>query len=88
MPEDDEPELIVPPDLIAGAWANTARVRHSPDEITIDFIRLDPFENRRIVVARVAMTPWFIGDLADSLQRVWQTWRRNSMPPEVTEDDG
>jgi hypothetical protein len=84
----DDFDLIVPPALIAGAWANTTRARPSPDDVTIDFIRLDPFENRGVVVARVALTPWAIGELADSLLGVWQTWMRNSMPPEAQGDDG
>ena len=88
MPEHDDPELIVPPELIVGVWANAARVRQLPEEITIDFIRRDPFENRGIVVARVAGTPRFMGEVADSLQRVWQTWMRNSMPPEALGNDG
>jgi hypothetical protein len=88
VPQHDDPELIVPPELIAGAWANAARVRQLPDEIASTSSASTPFENRGIVVARVAATPWFVGELADSLQGVWQTWVRNSKPPEAPGEDG
>jgi hypothetical protein len=41
MPEDDEPQeqqfnIVLQPEQMAGVWANFASVTHSPHEFTLD----------------------------------------------------
>ena len=94
MPEDGEDigeapsQIIVPPEHVAGAWANWARVDYSEHEFTIDFVRKDPFQPRGIVVARISGSPLFVMQLIDLISGVWQTWAKKAMPREVDGADG
>jgi hypothetical protein len=94
VPEDDEegdeaePRIVVPRELAAGVWANWIRVIYSEHEFTIDFVRLDPFEPRGIVVARISGSPLFVTKLIDMVSAVWHDWARKAMPPEVDGADG
>jgi hypothetical protein len=89
---DDEPvdqrksEIILPPEQMAGVWANFASVSHSEHEFTIDFVRMDgtaPPPGRGIVVARVAMSPLFITQLIDALQKNWSGYAQKAMPRDL-----
>ena len=42
------PENIIQPGDLGGVWANFARVTHSEHEFTLDFIRMDYGEGRRL----------------------------------------
>jgi hypothetical protein len=55
------------------------------DEVTMDFVRVDPVEPRGIVVARVTCSPQFLRQLMDELEDVWQHWVWSSSPPETWE---
>jgi hypothetical protein len=99
MPEDEqEPqqpqrpaEIILPPDQMAGVWANFAQVSHSQHEFTIDFVRMDgtaPPPGRGVVVARVAMSPLFITQLIDALQTNWSGYAQKAMPREMFGEGG
>jgi hypothetical protein len=50
------PKLIIP-DGMEPAYANLARISHSPADIVIDFAHLLPGETSANVRARVVMTP-------------------------------
>jgi hypothetical protein len=53
------PEIHVPDDLRGGIWVNHVLVTPSEDEITLDFVRMDPYASAPgagVVVARVAGT--------------------------------
>jgi hypothetical protein len=55
---EDVPEIHVPDDLRGGSWANFVLVTPGADEITVDFVRLDPYApppGAGVVVARVAL---------------------------------
>lgn len=89
MSEDDEEsqqeaEIIIQPDQLAGVWANFARVSHSPYEFTLDFVRLEfgPAP-RGIVVARVSVSPLFVSELITALQVNWDKFAQKAMPQEV-----
>jgi hypothetical protein len=76
---DDLPEIHVPEDLRGGLWANLVLVTPGEDEITLDFVRLDPYAVRPgagVVVARVALprTPamQLASALADALASLLQ----------------
>ena len=73
-----EPEL----DDIAGVWATEFRTSVTEHEFTIDFIRVGPFDERRVVVARLACSHGMLGQLATELQAVWQAWIWRSSAPE------
>jgi hypothetical protein len=81
--EEPKLEIIVQPEQLAGVWANEARVGWSEHEFTIDFVRLDPFQPRGIIVARVSGSAAFVMQLIEMLRAVWHDWARKAMPPEV-----
>ena len=85
--EDPQVEIFVPPGQLAAVWANEARVAWSEHEFTIDFMRLDPFQPRGVVVARVSASSRFVMQFIDQLRAVWQDWAKKAMPPEI-EGDG
>jgi hypothetical protein len=62
-------------------------VNHSEHEFTIDFVRLDYSSgsppSKAIVVARVAVSPLFIMQLIDALNRNWRLYAEKAMPKEV-----
>ena len=73
-----DPEI---PD-IGGVWATQFRTALTVDGLTIDFVRLDPFDGTRVVVARVACSHAMLGDLAAALRDVWHDWVWQSSPKE------
>jgi Protein of unknown function (DUF3467) len=84
--EPTQIEIIVEPSQLAGVWANFAQVNHSEHEFTLDFVRIDYSQQppqRGIVVARVAVSPLFITQLIDALQRNWTKYAEKAMPKEV-----
>ena len=84
--EGHEPEITIDARRFAGVWANAVQIDAKSDELTIDFIRVDPRLPRGMVVARVTLSPKFMRALLDQAERVWQTWVDRSMPPEVRGD--
>jgi Protein of unknown function (DUF3467) len=72
--EANGPEIEVPHEWLAGAYANRTSVYLTPDELTIDFARIAPDSNRGIVVARVAMSRWAANALAVRLRSELQAW--------------
>jgi hypothetical protein len=91
MPDDErdekaKAEIILPPEQMAGVWANFASVSHSEHEFTIDFVRMDgtaPPPGRGIVVGRVSMSPLFITQLIDALQKNWSGYAQKAMPRDL-----
>ena len=84
-----QPEIILRQELMPGVWANFAQVSHSEHEFTIDFVRMDgtaPPPGRGIVVARVSMSPLFITQLIDALQKNWSGYAQKAMPRELFGD--
>jgi hypothetical protein len=82
---DDEPEIFVSPDMIAGVWANDVRAHRTPHEMTIDFVRLDPVDAQGVLVARVSCSPLTAGELVDKLTPLWRQWVAENLPPEMTD---
>ena len=87
MSESENPEIVIDARRFAGVWANAVEVEARPDEVTMDFIRMDPVASRGMVVARVTCSPTFFRNFVDKLEGVWQTWVWGSSSPE-TKDDG
>jgi hypothetical protein len=71
-------------DDVAGVWATDFRMVVTPNELTLDFVREDPFDGRSVVVARVACSHNVFGELAARLSARWQDWAWRSSPPEGT----
>jgi hypothetical protein len=85
-PAREQPEIILPEKHIGGVWANYAQVSHSQHEFTIDFVRIDataPAPGRGIVVARVSMSPLFVTQLIDALQKNWSGYAQKALPQEL-----
>jgi hypothetical protein len=81
-----QPEIILRQEQIGGVWANFAQVSHSEHEFTIDFVRMDstaPPPGRGIVVARVSMSPLFVTQLIDALQKNWSGYAQKALPKEA-----
>jgi hypothetical protein len=74
----ETPEL----DDIAGVWATGFRTTVTENELTLDFVREDPFDGRTIVVARVACSHAVFSNLVDELAARWHDWVWRSSPPE------
>ncbi|HEX6699866.1 MAG TPA: hypothetical protein VF101_03970 [Gaiellaceae bacterium] len=87
FPEDSEPEIFVPDHQLPGVWANWARLNYSKHEFTIDFVRIDPFANVGVVVARVSGSELFLTHVLDAMTTLWQDLMRRSLPPEVDNED-
>ncbi len=67
---------------IAGVWATDFRTAVTEHEFTLDFIRIDPFDERAAVVARIACSHAMLGRLTLELEAVWQHWMWGSSQPE------
>ncbi len=76
----DDAEVTIDRRRFAGVWANASKAIAHLDEVTIDFIRVDPREPAAIVVARITCSPKFLRDLIDDLENVWQDWVWQSEP--------
>jgi hypothetical protein len=76
-------EITIDGSRFVGVWANAVRVEASADEVTMDFIRIDPVEARGMVVARVTCSPAFLRNFVDKLEGVWQTWAWRSSSPDT-----
>jgi hypothetical protein len=66
----DGVEVTIDRRRFAGVWTNACRAIAHADEVTIDFIRLDPRERAGIVLARITCSPKFLRELSDDLERV------------------
>ena len=86
--EEHEVQILLPPEQMAGVYANWAQVGHSPHEFTIDFVRMEYGETqtRGVVVTRVSVSPLFITQLIQALQDNWTTYAQKALPKEVTGD--
>jgi hypothetical protein len=68
---EPERDIEVPVDVRAGVWANDVDVFGDSDEMTLDFIRLDPGEmHRGLLVSRVTLSHWCILKLRNDLERI------------------
>jgi len=55
---EPERDIEVPPDVRAGVWANNVQVFGDVEDVTFDFVRLEPGDVRMgVVVARVTLPP-------------------------------
>jgi hypothetical protein len=67
---------------VGGVWATDFRAAVTEDGLTLDFVRVDPFDGHAVVVSRVACSHATMGDLAADLGERWQDWAWRSSPPE------
>lgn len=86
------PNIMLQLDMkdVGGVWANFASVKHSQYEFTIDFARLDFEPNgdaKGVVVSRVNLSPLFVDQLIEALQKNWKTYSDKAMPPEVRDHE-
>jgi Protein of unknown function (DUF3467) len=86
-PQPEEFQIFLPPDQMAGVYANFAGVSHSDHEFTLDFVRLDynTQPKQGVVVVRVSVSPLFITQLIAALDDNWKKYAEKAMPKEVTE---
>ncbi|HEY7704086.1 MAG TPA: DUF3467 domain-containing protein [Acidimicrobiia bacterium] len=87
---DDKPEAVqftinAPPDRLGGVYANFAMVNHSQYEFTLDFIRRDYTQGGATgqLQVRVNMSPLFVRQLIDALEKNWEVYAAKAMPPEA-----
>ena len=89
---DDEAtlEITIEPEHQAGVWANFARVILSEHEFTIDLVRIDHAtgpQYQGTVVARVAMSPLLVTQLAEMLDLSWKEYAKKALPKEIFDDE-
>lgn len=87
--EQQQPQIMLPPEMFGGVWANWAQVSHSLHEFTLDFVRIDATHQppMGVVVARVSVSPLFITQLIEALTDNWQKYAAKALPQEVEGDD-
>src|SRR5712691_6233354 len=80
-PEEPEPpaQITIPPEWVPGVYANAAQVAYTAYEFTFDFIRLDPYENTGVVVARISFPPQAANDFMLHLAQVLRVWANEVM---------
>jgi hypothetical protein len=80
-PDQERLHLLVGAQEAAGVWSNRVLAAHTPHEITLDFVRMDPHtQSAGVVVARVSMSPILLVQLQQLLARVWQDWSQQQLP--------
>lgn len=74
--ESGEYEIVVPPELVGGVYANFLGVWHTAHEFTLDFATLIPDERLALGVSRVRVAPTIVFDvsrrISDALARYEQ----------------
>lgn len=88
--EPPVPHITVPPEWISGAYANVSFVLLNPREVTLDFVRMDPWDPAAhgVVVARVALAFEAANDLAVSLASELQAWALAAMSDSGEDGNG
>jgi len=67
----DEPEIVVPPGLEAGVFANAVSVFHDIEYVTIDFVRVEPRDRSvGFVVSRAIAPTSCILDLKQQIEHI------------------
>jgi len=77
MAEQEQPKSVqinVPPEMVAGAYANIVGVWHTPTDFAIDFCVNQPFRGdesalEALVVSRVRIPPAMVFDLLRALNQ-------------------
>jgi hypothetical protein len=78
-PDERQLNLHLDPEHLAGVYANFANVGFSDYEFTITFARIEHEVDESedvpgAVVARVNMSPRFMGELMEAMQDAWSKW--------------
>jgi hypothetical protein len=88
QPEQQGPNIVMPPEEFAGKWANAASIARTPHEFTLDFLRIGPQGQQGMVVSRVSFSPLLASQLLDLLGEQWAAYAEESgIPPEGSSDD-
>jgi hypothetical protein len=73
--ESPIPDIALPLEWAPGVYANSSFVAVNPREVTLDFVRLDPWNaNAGVVVARISLAFAAASDLAVNLAQQLQGW--------------
>jgi hypothetical protein len=87
QPRPTSPVLELPAD-IKPAYANLARIAHSPADIVIDFAHLMPGEQKARITSRVLMSPLsaklLLKALAENIARYESTFGEIAIPSAST----
>ena len=88
QPEQQGPNIVMPPEEFAGKWANAASIARTPHEFTLDFLRIGPQGQQGVVVSRVSFSPLLASQLLDLLGEQWAAYTEESgIPPDGSSDD-
>ena len=88
QPEQQGPNIVMPPEEFAGKWANAASIARTPHEFTLDFLRIGPQGQQGMVVSRVSFSPLLASQLLDLLGEQWRTYTEESgIPPDGASDE-
>jgi Protein of unknown function (DUF3467) len=86
--DEDFADIRVPDEWAAGVYANVSAVTFTPDEFTIDFIRLNPYRAGGVVVARVACSSNAGRDLTLKLVSQLRAWAETVLSEEGGNGNG
>src|ERR1700712_3732570 len=88
QPDQQGPNIVMPPEEFAGKWANAASIARTPHEFTLDFLRIGPQGPQGVVVSRVSCAPLLASQLLDLLGKQGAAYTEESgIPPEGSSDD-
>ena len=77
--QDRQLNIHLPPEHLAGVYANFANVSHSDYEFTVTFARVDhevdDEEVPGVVVSRVNLSPRFMRELIDAMEDNFAKWQ-------------
>ena len=70
----EEIQILVPENIRAGAYANTAQIGVSPEEVTLNFIYVNPNDNPQgTMVSRVIVSKRHAMQISEHLKAVLDT---------------
>lgn len=94
-PPQQQIEIDITPELMAGVYSNMAIISHSPTEFVADFIQLAPNTPKAFVRSRVIMSPEnakrFVTALQDNIKKFEDNFRKineSNVPPVYSNFDG
>jgi hypothetical protein len=72
--EDEDFEINTPPEWEAGVYANASDVTFTTREFTLDFIRINPYRNSGVLVARISCSSDAATELLLNLESQLRLW--------------
>ena len=79
--EAQQPNIVIPPDVFEGHWANVAQLQRTPHEFTLDFVRVGPQGQFGTVVSRINFSPLLLAQLVEVFNTAWRQYTEEAGMP-------